>query len=215
MRCRTVIPTCRQPFFVAGGSKAGPIVPAFPLSVTVPYAPFPPARFTPRVLVRLFQDTFEKRRREMRISKQLSVTLVNKPGRLANVLSDLTKEKVSCVALSVMNAGDRGTLRIVPDNLDAAIEILEKQNIHFEVADVLLAPISAQNGAIAKVCERLAAEHLNIDYVYCALGSQGRGKGAGVVVIKVNDLVKAQRVLAETANPVRRKLPTRRPVHIR
>lgn len=151
----------------------------------------------------------------MRVSKQLSVTLVNKPGRLANVLSDLTKEKVSCVALSVMNAGDRGTLRIVPDDLDAATEVLEKNNIRFEATDVLLAPISAQNGAITKVCERLAAEHLNIDYVYCALGSQGRGKGAGVVVIKVNDLAKAQRVLSENVAPARRKLPTRRPIHSR
>jgi len=151
----------------------------------------------------------------MRISKQLSVTLVNKPGRLANVLSDLTKEKITCIAMSDMNAGDRGTLRIVPDNLDAATEVLEKQNIRFEVTDVLLAPISSHNGALSKVCERLAAEHLNIDYVYCALGSQGKGKGAGVVVIKVNDLAKAQRVLSESNVTVRRKLPGRRPIHTR
>jgi hypothetical protein len=151
----------------------------------------------------------------MRTSKQLSVTLVNKPGRLANVLSALSKGKVNCLALSVMNAGDRGTLRIVPDDLEAATEVLEKQNIRYEAADVLLAPLAHHNGALSKVCERLAAEHLNIDYVYCAMNSQGGTKGGAVVVIKVNDLVKAQRVLAENPVTPRRKLPGRRPVHTR
>ncbi len=151
----------------------------------------------------------------MRISKQLSVLLVNKPGRLANVLSALSKEKVHCLAMSVMDAGASGTLRIVPDNLDAATKVLERQNIRFEVADVLLAPIPAQNGALSRVCERLAAEHMNIDYVYCALGSQNKSKGGAMVVIKVNDLAKAGRVLSETGGATRRRLPGRRPVHAR
>ena len=151
----------------------------------------------------------------MQTSKQLSVTLVNKPGRLSNVLSALTKGKVHCLALSVMNAGDRGTLRIVPDNLQAATEVLEKQNIRFETADVLLAPVPHQNGALSKICERLAAEHMNIDYVYCALGSPSKGKGGAMVVIKVNDLIKAQRVLSDNGGAARRKRPGRRPVHAR
>ena len=151
----------------------------------------------------------------MQTSKQLSVTLVNKPGRLANVLSALTKEKVNCLAMSVMNTGDRGTLRIVPDDVNAATEVLEKMNIRFELADVLLAPVPSQNGALSKVCERLAAEHMNIDYVYCALGSHGKSKGGGLVVIKVNDLAKAGRILSENGGATRRKLPGRRPVHTR
>lgn len=151
----------------------------------------------------------------MQTSKQLSVTLVNKPGRLANVLSALTKEKVNCLALSVMNAGDRGTLRIVPDDLDAATEVLEKMNVRFELADVLLTRVPLQNGALLKICERLAAEHMNIDYIYCAVGSRNKAKGGAPVVIKVNDLAKAQRVLSENGGATRRKLPGRRPVHAR
>lgn len=148
----------------------------------------------------------------MQVSKQLSVTLVNKPGRLASVLSALSKEKIHCAALSVMNAGDRGTLRLVPDDVDAATEVLERQNVRFEITDVLLAPVPMQNGALSKVCERLAAEHLNIDYAYCAVGS---AKGKALMVIKVNDLSKAQRILTENTGVVRRKLPVRRPVHSR
>ena len=53
----------------------------------------------------------------MQTAKQLSVSLVNKPGRLATLLAALSKEKVNFRALSVMDTGERGTLRFVPDDL--------------------------------------------------------------------------------------------------
>jgi len=152
----------------------------------------------------------------MHTAKQLSVTLVNKPGRLAAMLAALSKEKVNFRALVVMDSGDRGKIRFVPDNFEAAIEVLDKNNIRYEASDVLLVEVPRQPGSFRKICERLAAEHLNIDYAYCALGAETGTKGAALAVIRVNDLTKAQRVLSErngTAKP--RKLPVRRPVHAR
>jgi len=151
----------------------------------------------------------------MRTSKQLSVALANKPGRLASVLSALGKEKVQCVALSVMDAGERGILRLVPDDCDAATRVLDQLNVRFDAADVLLVPLPSQNGALTRVCERLAAEHLNIDYIYCAQSPQNGHKAGVVAVIKVHDLAKAQRVLGDAGNPNKKKLPGRRPVHAR
>ena len=150
----------------------------------------------------------------MQTSKQLSVTLVNKPGRLADVLSALNKEKVNCVALSVMNAGERGTLRMVPDDFKAATEVLDKINARYEVADVLLVTIPYQQGAFSKVCERLAVEHLNIDYAYCSFGMEEGSKGKALAVFKLNDLAKAQRVLTSNG-ATHRQLPRRRPVYSR
>lgn len=150
----------------------------------------------------------------MQTAKQLSVMLVNKPGRLAALLAALSKEKVSLRALSVMDSGERGTLRFVPDDVSAGKEVLEKANLRFDAADVLLVEISNQSGAFRKICERLAAEHLNIDYAYCSFDSGGGTKGGVLAVIKVNDLAKAQRVLSENGTTNRRK-PGRRPVHAR
>ena len=45
----------------------------------------------------------------MQTAKQLSVSLVNKPGRLAAMMTALGKEKVDFLALSVMDSGERGT----------------------------------------------------------------------------------------------------------
>ena len=61
----------------------------------------------------------------MQTAKQLSVTLTNKPGRLATLLTALTKEKVTYRALSVMDSGERGTVRFVPDNVAAATKVLD------------------------------------------------------------------------------------------
>ena len=149
----------------------------------------------------------------MQTAKQLSVQLVNKPGRLANLLAALNKEKVGFKALSVMDSGDRGTIRFVPDDFDAAVGVLERMNQRFDAADVLLVEVPNQPSGFGKLCERLAAEHLNIDYAYSSF-TGGKAKGGSLAVIKVNDLTKAQRVLSDNGTTSRRK-PGRRPMHVR
>src|SRR2546429_9788202 len=46
-------------------------------------------------------------------TKQISVFLENKPGRLANVLEALAGDKVNIIALSVMDKHEHGVLRLV------------------------------------------------------------------------------------------------------
>jgi hypothetical protein len=149
----------------------------------------------------------------MQTAKQLSVLLMNKPGRLVDMLTALSKGKVGFRALAVMDSGDRASVRFVPDDFAAAMSILEDMNIACESSDVLLVEIPAQSGGFRRICERLATEHLNIDYAYCSFDTGGKAKGNVMAVIKVNDLAKAQRVLAENVAMIRKKvMPFRRPV---
>jgi len=151
----------------------------------------------------------------MQTAKQFSVRLVNKPGRLSSVLSALSKEKVDLVALSVMDAGDRSTLRFVPDDPALARSALETLQTEFETADVLVTEISGRNGAFRHICERLANEHLNVDYAYGSCSHFG-GRGQSCAVVKVNDLAKAQRVLSEArSRNGRSKSVGRRPLQAR
>jgi hypothetical protein len=146
---------------------------------------------------------------------QLSVSLVNKPGRLAAMLGALSKGKVSFRALAVMDSGDRGTVRFVPNDFAAAKQVLDSLNIRSEATNVLLVEVPKQAGAFRNLCERLAGEHLNIDYAYASFAEHG-AKGGGLAVIKVNNLVKAQKVLSENGSGTSRKtLPGRRPMHAR
>ncbi len=151
----------------------------------------------------------------MQTAKQLSVSLVNRPGRLAAVLTGLNKGKVGLRALAVMDSGDRGTVRFVPDDAVVAKRVLDAMSIRSEAANILLVEVPNQPGSFRKICERLAAEHLNIDYAYSSFAERG-AKGGGLAVVKVNNLAKAQKVLTENgSSTTRKKLPVRRPMHVR
>jgi hypothetical protein len=150
----------------------------------------------------------------METAKQLSVSLVNKPGRLAAMLAGLSKGKVALRALAVMDSGDRGTVRFVPNDFASAVSVLKTLGISHQATNVLLVDVPRQVGAFRSVCERLAADHLNIDYAYSSF-SEGGVKG-GLAVIKVNNIPKAQQVLAENgASSARKQFPTRRLLHTR
>lgn len=151
----------------------------------------------------------------MQMVSQLSVSLINKPGRLAAVLSALTKEKVNLIAVSVMDSGDRSKLRFIADDPTLAASALETINVPFESTDVLLVEMPNQPGAFNQVCQKLASEHLNIDYAYTSAAG-GKGNRGANAVLKVNDLAKAQKVLlANGGSRSRSKRPGRRPVHAR
>ncbi len=152
----------------------------------------------------------------METAKQLSVSLVNKPGRLASMLAALNKGKVNFRALSVMDSGERGTIRFVPDDFSAATKVLRDHSIDYDSTNVLLVEVPSQTGGFRNICERLAADHLNIDYAYCSFSMAGKAKGGVMAVFKLNNLAKAQRVLSENgASQKRTRQPGRRPAHAR
>jgi hypothetical protein len=150
----------------------------------------------------------------MQTAKQLSVTLGNKPGRLADLLTALSKEKVSLQAFSVMDSGVQGTVRFVPDDVGAAQRVLHQINVPCETTEVLLAEIPNQPGGFRHICQRLAACHLNIGYAYCSFHCPGKAKGCVLAVIKVNDLAKARRVIAGNGQTRNKRLPMRRPIKV-
>jgi hypothetical protein len=114
-----------------------------------------------------------------------------------------------------MDSGDRGTLRFVPEDCEHAVDSLQKMNVRFDAAEVLLVEVPRQPGAFRNICEKLAADHLNIDYAYCSFSLRGT-KGGVLAVIRVNDLAKAQRILSENGATTKlRRSPGRRPVYAR
>lgn len=138
----------------------------------------------------------------MDTSKQISVFLENKPGRLANVLSALAKEKVNVTALSVMDSHEHSVLRLVTEDTARTASVLKSLGMRQVESDVLLVELKHQPGALAHVCEMLAGEHINIEYCYCSSGGKN-GKVLGV--FKVSNLDKAAKLLAGSNSAARRK----------
>jgi hypothetical protein len=148
----------------------------------------------------------------METSNQISVFLENKPGRLANVLGDLAAEKVNITALSVMDSHEHSVLRMVTSDPAKTVQAIKKLGTPFAETDVLAVELRNQPGALAHVCELMAAAHVNIEYAYCSSGGRN-GKVFGI--FKVSSTEKAIRALGSAGNNSSRKRLERRPLRDR
>ncbi len=128
-------------------------------------------------------------------TKQVSVFLENKPGRLSHVCNALAREKINITAVTVSETKDRSVLRLVADDLNKTRQILKEHSIPFDEHEVVVVEMRNQPGALAQVCEQLAQQHINIDYAYCSAGGRN-GKTLGI--FKVSNTPKCLKVLAET-----------------
>jgi hypothetical protein len=143
----------------------------------------------------------------MQTTKQVSVFLENKPGRLASILQALARDKVNITALSVMDSHEHSVLRLVADDVAKMVAVLDALNARHAETDVLLVELKNQPGALAQVCGLLGSEHVNIDYAYCSSGGRN-GKTFGI--FKVSNTDKAIKVLSAPIDvATRRKLDKR------
>jgi hypothetical protein len=130
----------------------------------------------------------------MYVTSQFSVFMVNKPGILAQILSEIANAKINIIAMTVMDSVEHGVLRVVLDQPQKAEAILTQANLPFSKSEVLCVNLDNQAGALAKVAELLAGNHINITYAYCTAGAKG-GRTTGI--LKVADVKKAIKVLQE------------------
>ena len=144
----------------------------------------------------------------METTKQVSVFLENKPGRLAQVLLALAREKVNVVALTIMDSHEHSVLRLVTNDMPKTAQVLDGLNAQHTQSEVLVVDLRNQPGALARVCEQLATEHVNIDYAYCSSGGRN-GKVVGI--FKVSNIEKALKVLRSSSTNNNRRPEARLP----
>src|SRR5262249_52923698 len=81
--------------------------------------------------------------------KQVAVFRESKPGRLANVLSALAREKVNIAALSVMDSHEHSVLRVVVNDVPRTVQVLNSLNTPHAQSEVLVVELRNQPGALA------------------------------------------------------------------
>ncbi|MCH8148554.1 MAG: hypothetical protein IH987_11255 [Planctomycetes bacterium] len=149
----------------------------------------------------------------MKTCTQFSIFLNNKPGVLTQILQELGKAKVNIVTISMMDSMEHTVLRMIVSNPKEAHSLFKKLSVPVKVSDVLAVTLPNRPGAAADLCDRLAAAHINIGYMYCTGGARG---GKTTVVLKVPDNKKAMKIL-DGAKSTRRdmKVKLRRPAATR
>lgn len=129
----------------------------------------------------------------MQLAKQLALFLDNKPGTLARVTKEFAKEKINILALSVSDTVDHAVLRVVVNDTDRAVYILERHGVLVVDRDVILIQGGARPGELARIAQRLAENRINIEYTY---GAVSPGAKKGLLALRTNNNKKAIKVLS-------------------
>ncbi len=97
------------------------------------------------------------------IRTELTVRVQNMTGALGRLCQTLAAERVNILALSLEPTG---TLRLVVDNPLHAAGMLRDQNYQVTERDVLFTLAPNGPGSLARIAAMLAAEHVNLEYLY-------------------------------------------------
>ena len=145
----------------------------------------------------------------MYLETQFSIFMVNKPGVLAQILTEIADAKINIVALTMTDSFEHGVMRLIGSGTRKVREVLKKLNLQFSETEVLCVNLPNKAGALADVTGKLAAAHINISYAYCTAGARG-GRTTGV--LKVADVTKAMKILTSPAKAKKKKKKTEKSV---
>jgi hypothetical protein len=134
--------------------------------------------------------------------KQVSVFLDNRPGALSEVIEHVDKFQMKIFALSIAEAGEFGLVRMITEDPERAAKdledsdfILAKSKKNTEVIAILI----TENGKVSEIAKMMGDKDLNIEYAY---SSAVLIDGKLAVVLRVNDLNKAEKILRENNIPI-------------
>ena len=123
-------------------------------------------------------------------SKQISVFIENRKGRLGEVLDVLKNGGVNILSLSLADTSEYGLLRIISDAPKKGQEALSNAGFSAMLTDVVILKVPHTPGALQNILRVIADEELSVEYMY---GLSVAGEEASIVV-KPSDLEKANSV---------------------
>ena len=107
--------------------------------------------------------------------KQISVQIENSHDRVYEFTRALGDAGINLRALTLVDTGNFGELRVLVSDTSAARQILMKKDIPARVDDVVAVQMEDKPGQLADLLERLMAAGIKIKYGY-ALAGMDSGK---------------------------------------
>ena len=130
--------------------------------------------------------------------KQISVFLENKPGYLFSVTKVLAQHDIDMRAFSLAESSDFGIARIIVDDVLSTATVLKDAGFVCSLTPVLAVSVPDVPGGLSQVLELLAADEINVEYMYAFLGGKSN---KAYMIFRVADVARAAASL--TASGIR------------
>jgi hypothetical protein len=129
-------------------------------------------------------------------AKELTVTILDKPGALGKCFSSLAESGVNILAFQSFVEEGESLARLIVDDPAGARTVLGKTRMIFEETEAAVIRLPHQPGSLGRAASRLGENKINIDYSYCGLEP---GSSLALIVFGVDNLNKASAALDELA----------------
>ena len=120
-------------------------------------------------------------------TKQLSVFIENRKGRLGEILDVLKVGAVNVISMSLSDTAEYGILRIIADKPQTGKELVARAGFSCMLTEVFIVKVPHTPGALQTVLRIISDEELNVEYMY---GLSYASEEASIVV-KTSDTQKA------------------------
>jgi hypothetical protein len=125
---------------------------------------------------------------------QVSIYLDNKPGSLFEAMSQLDKNHIKIFALSIVDAGEYGLVRLIAEDPEKASTLLQEAGFNLAKSkkniEVLATFIS--DDSLSKITKILGDGGVNIEYAY---SSAVHFEGKLALILRTDDVEKSEQML--------------------
>ena len=126
-------------------------------------------------------------------SKQLSVFIENRKGRLSEVLDVLKESDINILSMSLADTTEYGLLRLIVNNPELGKEKLSKAGFSSLLSDVMILKIPHVSGSLQELLKLIEKADINVEYMY----GLSIDKAEAYVVLKSSDAGKTEVVFKE------------------
>ena len=130
----------------------------------------------------------------VKVEKQLSIFLENRPGGLAKICGTLSEAGINILALTIHDTVDHAIVRLLADRPVKALLILEQMGLYILESEVVVMELPNRPGALGEVARKLARADINIEYAYC---SATEHQGTGSLILRTDEPERTLELLSE------------------
>ncbi|MBQ0087334.1 MAG: ACT domain-containing protein [Bacteroidales bacterium] len=125
------------------------------------------------------------------VTRQLSIFLENKGGRLSELSEILAAENINFSAWSLAETEEFGILRTIVSDPERACRILKEKHFAATLSDVVKFSVPDRPGALCSILQVLSQKGVFIEYMY-SFSTEG---GVACVILRPTDIALCEKAL--------------------